>query len=165
MLTAAGGSLVAISLRFQVEIYVASSKSSGSLSFLSPPQSPSTKIHRGLADSYLGQLSNGAEYGPAARARAEGSQCRSQFGARCQVARHRSTSFNRKRPNSPTGTSDIQRIHRAGFLPGSIRQEKMHRRFGSKCTTRGISRLCANARRQMSPLPSRPPHRKARPPR
>jgi hypothetical protein len=48
MLAAAGGSLVAISLRFQVEIYVASSKSSGSFSFFYSPQSPSTKFHRGL---------------------------------------------------------------------------------------------------------------------
>jgi hypothetical protein len=32
---------------------------------------------RAAADTYLGRLSNGAGYGPAARARGEGSQCRS----------------------------------------------------------------------------------------
>jgi hypothetical protein len=86
MLAAAGGSLVAISLRFQVEIYVPSSKSSGSFSFLSPPTISVNKISsRAVADTYLGQLSNGAEYGPAARARAEGSQCRSQSGVGWQV--------------------------------------------------------------------------------
>jgi hypothetical protein len=94
MLAAADGSLVAISLRFQGEIYVPSLTSSGSFSFFSPPTNSVNKdSSRAVADTYLGQLSNGAEYGPAARTRAEGSQCRSQLGGRRQVARHRSGSF------------------------------------------------------------------------